>query len=47
MSGPTSEETRDAAFKSDEEEDEDVDETAFGQDSDSSQNSDDGGDDAK
>jgi U3 small nucleolar RNA-associated protein 5 len=40
MSEPTSGEMQDAAFQSDEEEeDEDVDETVFGQDSDSSQNS--------
>lgn len=47
MSEPTSGEMQDAAFQSDEEEeDEDVDETVFGQDSDSSQNSG-TGDDAK
>lgn len=46
MSEQTSEEMQEAAFQSDEEEDEDVDETVFGQDLDSSQNSD-GDDDAK
>jgi U3 small nucleolar RNA-associated protein 5 len=47
MSEPASEEMQDAAFQSDEDKDEDVDETVFGQDSDSSQHSDNNEDDAK